>query len=655
MEGILIDGRLLKLLMLANQKEYSTLEDFAETIGVSTRTIRTYIEQLNYTLTAQLAQLVYTKGKGYKLKVYKQEQLQELINNSLYKESSVLFLNDPEERMKYVMKRLINSDTPITIDDLAQEISVGRTTLNNDLKKLSRKLLPYNMKIIGKRNGGIELKGREIDIRLYFLDEFCKGLNGEFNKELLLKNIDEAKFKEVKSDLKNYFYSADYDISEETILVIMAYITMLFIRLKENKHIVELDKKYDGIFLTYEFDVMKSLKDVLEKKLDIEISNKEMVFLTLPLLVTKAPVNSNLNDIIISPNIKELVVNILDQVFENTGIYIEYDEELILGLEYHLNFALNRLMFNVKLNNPLLHEIKKHYPLAFNMAKVASKVIEKMLNVNVSEDEIAYLALHFGSYIERSNQKYFNINRVALVCGTGLGTARLLYVKLKKLLGDDKEIQTFADRELTKELLDSYDLVFTTINIKVETTTPIIKVNAIFNEGEIEKEIEKRYYYKEIALEKQESSFPLKYINIQEDMFFILEDDTYINNLKYISSKLYENGVVDAGFTERILEREDKSPTSFDNYIAFPHTINEKTNNVSVAIGILKKPVIWGGNEVRLIILMMIPKEGFDTTILIKTYEELLTLCQNKKFIESASKVRSYNEFKKLIKKEVIL
>ncbi|MHC1684026.1 MAG: transcription antiterminator [Clostridiaceae bacterium] len=655
MEGILIDGRLLKLLMLANQKEYNTLEDFAETIGVSTRTIRTYIEQLNYTLTNQLAQLVYTKGKGYKLQVCNQEHLQELINNSLYKESNVLFLNDPEERMKYVMKRLINSDIPITIDDLAQEINVGRTTLNNDLKKLASKLILYNMKIIGKRNGGIELKGSEIDQRLYFLDEFCKGLNGEFNKELLLKNIDEDTFREVKNDLKNYFYSIDYDISDETIVGIMAYITMLFTRIKENKHIVEMDKKYDEIFLTYEFEIMNNLKETLEKKLDIEISNKEMVFLTLPLLVTKAPVNSNLNEITISSNIKELVIKILDQVFENTGIFIKYDEELILGLEYHLNFALNRLMFNVKLNNPLLHEIKKHYPLAFNMAKVASTVIEKMLNVHVSEDEVAYLALHFGSYIERSNHKYFNINTVALVCGTGLGTARLLHVKLKKLLGEDKEIQTFADRELTKELLDSYDLVFTTINIKVETTTPIIKVSAIFNEGEIEKEIEKRYYYKEVALEQEETSFPLKYINIQEDMFFVLEEDTYINHLKYMSSRLYDNGVVDEGFTKRILEREDKSPTSFDNYIAFPHTVNEKTNNVSVSIGILKKPVVWGGNEVKIIILMMIPKEEFDTTLLIKTYEELLTLCQNKKFIESASKVRNYNEFRKLIKKEVIL
>jgi len=94
------------------------------------------------------------------------------------------------------------------------------------------------------------------------------------------------------------------------------------------------------------------------------------------------------------------------------------------------------------------------------MAKIAAKVIEKTYGLKSGEDEIAYMAIYFASYIEQDSYEGEIINKVALVCGTGLGSSQFLNIKLRKLLGKDLIIDNYSDMKLTKELLEQYDIVF---------------------------------------------------------------------------------------------------------------------------------------------------------------------------------------------------
>ncbi|TDT51916.1 BglG family transcription antiterminator [Fonticella tunisiensis] len=651
-----IDGRQLRILEKAIQNEYNKLEDFAEIIGVSTRTIRNYIKLLNSTLKKEIAQLVNIKDAGYKLEIYDRERFNELINQCLFQQNNLPLLNTPEERLKYIIKRLINSKVPIKIDELANEISVGRTTLINDLKRISEPLSAYGLIIKGKQNEGIELKGNELNIRLFILDFLCKGFITDCTAEYYFGTIDKSRYGEIKNYLVNLFYHDNFLITDETLRELLTYIAVLLRRSKDKRYIESLDKKYEEITTTEEYILAKKIRDKLEKEFNCEINDNEIVFLTLPLLGRKVPINNDRScNIRISSHVKQLVEKIIEEVSASTGIDMKYDKELMWGLEYHLNFTLNRLIFNIKIKNPLLKDIKNCYPLPYEMAKIAAKVIEKNYNVKVNEDEIGYIALHFGSYIERSNQKLFHIEKVALVCGTGLGTAQLLYVKLRKFLGEDKVFNTFSDIELTRDLLNEYDIVFTTVDINIETETPIIKVNAIFNENEVQKEIERIYYFKKYNLKLFESNLSLLNMTVVEDMFFILDRQTFIDNLMLMVDELWKIGEIDAGFKDRIIEREFKAPTSFDNYVAIPHAINYRGDRISIAVGILKEPVFWGGKEVRIIILLMIPKEDVDPELIIKTYEELLKLCQNKRLIENICRVKSYVEFRKLLQKEIMV
>lgn len=648
-----MDSRLLKIVNKSMQNSYTKLDDFAKDLQVSTRTIRNYIKQINEEWDYSIAQIVPVKDKGYKLEVYNNERFKELISLRIENSNHTIDFNNPDYRVEYLLKKLTTINGSVKLDDLADEMKIGRTTLVKDLKKVSKIIKYYDLKIEGKTNEGIRLHGSEINIRLLVLDRKCKCLNGEsydldnlsdYEKDKLIKNISQM-FSE------NNFY-----VEDETKKEILKYLDISISRLNEGKEIESIDEKFNAIEGSEEYQLACKIKYIVEGILNIKMVEYESYFLTLPLLGRKAPINvSDFNKIKISEDVRALVKEISEEIYRNIGVNIKNDEHLILFLQYHLNFAVNRLLFNIKVHNPLLNDIKQNYPLPYEMAKVAARIIENKYNIKVMEDEIGYIALHFGGYIERNNKRFYEVEKVAVVCGTGLGTAQLLYIKLRKILGDGKVIDIFSDDNVTSEILNRYDIIFTTVDIKLDLKAYVIKIKAIFDEHEVQKKVENIINLKRLKKFSNvhyNDNLPLLNIITREEDVFILNKINYMDNLKYMIEKLTAQDKVDETFKERIIEREEKSPTAFDNYIALPHSINYKSDKLFVAFGIMENPVMWNGNEVKVIILLMIPTEDkIDAELLIKTYEEILTLGQNISLVQKLAMARSYNDVRKVLYK----
>ncbi len=66
------------------------------------------------------------------------------------------------------------------MDDLASEMHIGRTTLVNVIKKAAMTLETYSLTIQGKPNRGMQLNGRELDLRFYIIDNLYDVLYGGY-------------------------------------------------------------------------------------------------------------------------------------------------------------------------------------------------------------------------------------------------------------------------------------------------------------------------------------------------------------------------------------------------------------------------------------------------------------------------------------------
>ena len=647
-----IDYKEFKILTLCKSKEFANINHMAEELKVTTRSVRTYIKQLNENLGEDIAQIIYVKGYGYKLEIKNKEAFELLFEEN--KKISFDF-NVKDERILYLLDFFTEFNDVITIDQLAEQISVGRTTIVNDIKSTREILNEYNLDLIKKQNFGMWLKGNEFDKRLLLINYIYKDSKNDLKNSKYVNGVDARLLKQLKTKILRLFkddnFYATNQIFEETI----KYILVQIVRIKNGNEIVEYDKRFDLLGSYDEYNLSQKIKVIVEENFDITLNEYETLYLTLPLVSgNAAPISKFMsNKPQLRENISDLMEKIFKEIYIRMGIIIS-DQTLRDNLGYHLEFTLNRLLFNIKLKNLLLEDMKENYVLPYNLAKISADVIENVYNLVMPEDEIGYIAIHFGSYLEK-NIISNTLQKVAIVCSTGLGATNLITIRIRKIIGENVEIDTFSIFDIDKVNLSQYDLVFTTSDIDINSKS-VLKIDTILDESKLRNKIEKMIYLNNSNLSKNLNNVKLADNLIvgaflHEKYFSVLNNKTISSALKNMIDKMMQDGVVGEKFKKDILEREKSHPTIFKSGLLLPHSVNDKSNELCVSIGVLQKPIQYQGIEIKIIMLIAFSGDDQNSDLLVKVYEEALSIGQNEKYINQLSKCRDFYDLTRTLLK----
>lgn len=79
----------------------------------------------------------------------------------------------------HIIRRLLIADHFLKLEDLAEELFVSRSTLNNDFKEVKRTLKNYGISIDARPNYGIRLKGDEMRLRFCMSEFIINRSSGE--------------------------------------------------------------------------------------------------------------------------------------------------------------------------------------------------------------------------------------------------------------------------------------------------------------------------------------------------------------------------------------------------------------------------------------------------------------------------------------------
>lgn len=634
MTDVSIDERVFQIIELARKKTFCPLDYLAEKIGVSTRSIRNYIKQLNSDLNG-IAVMENERGKGYWLDIKDDQLFEDFIGKF---KSEKAMLDSPQRRIAFIIDHLINSDETSTLDELAFAMNIGKTTLVNELKRAAVSLETYNLSIRGKQNSGMYLTGSELDLRFFILDNVYDHLYSDYP-------LDE----DIKEQVVRI--SRQHDLESSTQDRLMKSIIVMLDRFLKGHSIEKMSDKHNRLLNTKDYQLAQEITEAIEKQLPIRIPQREIQFITIPIAGRRTPTNTrSMADISITDEIKNLLNLIMEQLGFEKDIVLE-NEEFFKDLQYHLTFMLNRLMFNIRIHNPLLADVKEKYPVAYKMAEIAGQVIEKEYGVTVSEDELGYIAFYFGVFITQNDVKTKRLQKVAVICGTGRGTANLVAIQLQRVLNPNTQIDLFAESEATKELLDHYNIVFTTVKLGFETDAPIIMIDEIFNENSVSKQIEKVTYLQKFKLKDEGHHNSLVKLLINKDKFFLLDSrKSYQENVSDMVNHLVDKEYLDAGFNERLKDREAKGSMVFDRYIALPHTSNTATDKIELALGVFPQNVLADGKEIKLVFLLGIPKQtDYDASLLVKIYDEIIRIAADDQLIDQMAHSSSYEELGKCL------
>ena len=612
MSNIVLDNKDLKIINLLLNNSYLRLEKIAKELYISDRSVRNYIKRINETLEG-VANIEIERGKGAKLLILS-EEFYEIVNDY---SSRQLLLNNREDRVKYIIDYFIELDGITTLDVLAHDLNVGKTTLINDLKEVELVLSDYHCKIESKKNTGSYLEYNELDIRMLISNYLCEGYNiYQINEKYA--NIDKDVFENLKIDIYNLLKANNYNVTEVVLTDILKYIIIMVYRVNRGYTINHLE------------NYAQRISELVDRYFGIKTTTNGKLYLAIPFFTRNAAVNIDFSKKNITDTISYLMDKIRMKIYEDVGIIIN-DKKMLNNLAIHLSYSLNRMTFNIKVKNSLDFSIKDKYKLAYQLAEISASVIEKEKKLKVSNEEIIFIAIHFGALLEKNRAKISELKNFALICENGLGTSMLLKARLNRLLKADR-IDVYGLYEFKEVDRSKYQVIFTTINLDPglvkDTNLPIIKIDTIFEEEEVRNSLENALYFSSSSLKSTNEKFLLSFIEDNNIQFFY--NSNYKEILNQMMEKLLNNGKIDTNFINYILEREEVNPTILDNGIMIPHYTSLLVKEPEIMLGLVKNDCIHNNRIVKLIILIVYPEKYADSDLMLKVYDNIIDLGRDK-------------------------
>ncbi|WP_037329363.1 BglG family transcription antiterminator [Sediminibacillus sp. JSM 1682029] len=632
---------LIEVFRTAN--EPITSAELSASLQISPKTVRNEIKALNRLLSRQNMSIVSQRGKGYHLEVKDEASFQQFFQEYT-KTDNKMPPDDPQARTLYVMEKLLFHSDYVKMEELADELYISRSTLQNDLKQLRSILEAYQLEIDQRPGYGIKVIGKETNIRFciseYLFNQKLSFIEAAGNWRDILppEDLDCIRTAILSSLRKHSMMISDIGLQN-----LITHLAISCKRIQKENQVEVTETQREEMRSLTEFDVAREIIESVENGLHVDFPEDETIYLTLHLQGTKRSKPDSMitgEATAADPELYRLVKQMVKKIDMLYSFALAGDEELLRHLCLHLRPAINRHRHQMNIRNPMLEEIKKNYPLSFEAALAAADELQTYIGVRVDEHEVGYLALHLEAAQERAKRRISRTPRCLIVCATGLGSAQLLLYKLEDHFGSDLEIVgTTEYYSLDDQMLGDIDFVITTIPIEQRLSVPVVLIRTILGDNDVnkirnmlvnEKRLAERYMVEEYTFLHYNFSSPEEVI-------------------RFLCGRLAAKGKIGEGYVESVLERESYAPTSFGNLVAIPHPLEPMTDQTFWSIVTLNKPIEWAGKLVQIVFLLNIDKEKKQEVK--PMFQALVKLVDNEKLLLQLLECPSYKEFLQTIKK----
>lgn len=634
---------------LLKQHEYLSANQLAEKYGVSTKTVYQDIDKLNdfFDEGELKSRIVKVPRKGIKLS---DDEERKKIHSLLLVNKHESGVQDfsPEYRESELIKRLFINQEDLDIYDFAEEMYVTESTVHRDIDKLEKNLGQFNLKIRIKHDQ-LFVEGDEWNIRKalqsYVIQAQSLGREEKIERFFSEKDIEICY--EAISRLSQKYH---HQFSEEYSCLLLVECLVFKKRTEHNNCLTERTSNLinDLNHLEVYFFSGELLESIINKSFS-EISPYEIEAMAYSLLAYGFSIQSA--DYI--QNIEHQVNELINKVSNLLSLDLSKDNHLKLMLSNHISKMIFRLRNQIYITNPALEEIKKQYSSLFNVIWIAIRGLSKYYEINISNEELAFIVIHFQLAIE----KIVKPLNIVVICQNGIATSELIMSKLHKIFDSDAKITNINARELDFYDLSNIDLIISTIALP-EVKVPVIEVSPILTKDEIESI---RSFYSEHMTDNytlMRTSLDGRKFNLESLQTLIkkpsLIRETVKSKKECIEKMIRECDATNRRikeFKESILERETLGSTSVYTGVALPHCDPRFVEQSELIVMTLDKPINWGKNNVKLIILIAVAEN--DIPIFKDSLIALYSVIENQELMNELVQLENGDEIKNRLLKEV--
>ena len=658
--------------------EVSLIEN-AKNMGISERNLRYKIDDYNYYLKL----LGLPEIEIRKREIVVKNTLEEIVKKVAGNMSLYSFTKD--EREKIIITDIFFNNENISLETLEEKLDISELTLKNDLKVLENYMKTF---IISLDSKTLAYQAEEKNVRRLILDILLKNYNIKYlegGKIDIEKNYQYGFFicwdkmdeyfktenvNNAMKVLKNTLDEAKKTIGDENFKILLFYILITFKRFEE--HPLKLIKNMEFLTKSEEYAIVE------RKFSEYGLSKSEILNMTEYFLGSHSfgfDDSFYINWVQIELSMMRLIKEVAKSGYEE----LEKDMFLLENLINHMKPAIYRAKKGIRLPCEIYDEFKETYPLVLNLVSKAWNKIG--IDIKISDDELAYIAMHFQLAMKRIKSK--KLENILIVCGAGYSTSRFLSASIKEHFNVNI-VNIIPYNELENYKNEDIDLVVTTIegvkfrDKKVIKVSPILSTEDIIKlkneklssskniklseiieiaekysenlqKEEMIKELKKRFKHQ--ILDDIEKDKGLGFLEMLAPSRITIIDKTlpWEEAIERSALSMIEEGFVGESYPKEIMELIN----GFGNYMVVQDGIflghsgnSESINKTGISLAFFKKPVEFPENEKVRIVLTLASRDKREH---LNGLMEFLGVMRKKSLIKELDKLDTSNKIYKKI------
>lgn len=605
--------------LIENNRKPITARALAISLGVSERSVKTYIKEVSDFCAKKGLVLNRKPGIGFEADFTDGQigELQNLVDNRAVSMSR-------QQRINYIAYILLSGWDTYTVALFSEELSVSRNVINEDIKHLESELEAFKISVTKTAGHGISISGDEFSIRKA-LRHMCR-----FPVEnKVVEDFYDHRISREESSLwannfsrKNYGDSVDiihfieekYHIlyTDYSVQMLAEYMTIQLYRIKNghvlgsyvNVHEQSADMHTQDAVYDIRENITADIVEKISRLTECKLSQGESEYIQI--LLQSATLQDGGADCQMDEESVTFANELLQYLSQIMGMKLVENELLKTSIESFVPSSLTRTRYGIEVANPFLQDITEMYSGIFATCFTLSRIYEKYTGNMPSDHEIAFIALLVGGALHRTPQSIS-----AILIGTaGIAAANIVAAKIENRIPNIDIVVILSSEKINRLDEYEYDIVLSMIPGQVSDDR-IVQISPIVSQKD-EKLIRDKCaeLRSDYGADKNEFGKLIEADNI----IFIEKKISKKELLKEACGGLIDGGYVSKGFLKDVLERENVESTAIGSGIAIPHGKAENVIRPQICVVKLAEPLNWGNMKVDVIFLLALNFENMITT-----------------------------------------
>ena len=649
-------------LLVRSKNEYKSSQELATELSLSDRTVRTYLKDLKTLIERNGGNIVSKQGYGFQLEILDRTSFNLFLieHHLLDKNLEQSQCREASERKHFILNLLLLESQKVDVEELSEQLYISSSQLNKDIAEIKSQLQTYELTL--KKNRSLifvdgEEKAKRHFIMSYFFHE--DSINFLHHLSYFNQSCETISFDTLTIIILDECREANIKLSDVMIQNIVLHLSLSIKRLQSGLSIQNLDLPV-STSTTLEYQVANKIIARIESVIGFHFPKEEQMYLTLHLMS-----KSNLIQNVADDELTLSLTNLLLKIQQETGYPFWHDEQLKNGLIQHLKPMLVRLEQNIKLENPLIDEIKDQYLDVFMLVKRYLSQLPSLNKYKVNDDEWGYLALHFLASLEKlkNEQKA----KVLIICATGVGSAQLLKSRVQSEF--DERVKIVATRgyyEIEPEMINDIDFIISSVDLSSKVfKVPVFHVSVFFGEEDVQA-IRRYLSHRQTPNLLLKDSLPIttehkkqnhsNYIaqifdDIAADYFYLCHRKTTRQTvLDHLVDLLSVNEV--KNFKQEMKKQMEKrmaiGEILFSPTIVVPHPAIPVGKIAKIAIAVIPDGLFWDDNYQNVKFVFMISPSIYQNSNLAMMTKAIVNLIDDLPMQQAMLDISDFNQFKSL-------